>query len=130
LLPTSKWHLMSKFVYFAFRTIILFRVLCQNKIHREKFSNEIFWSLLFIVFTVAPICHFSFNQFWWIFKSVQILPIFMFHLEKLSQYQIIPKHVNILKFSFLYYKLQLFFKQHILCITFICHKGFMNIKQT
>jgi hypothetical protein len=54
----------------------------------------------------------------------------MFFLENLSQFQIIPKHVNILKFSFLYYKLQLFFKQHIHCITFICHKGFMNFKQT
>jgi hypothetical protein len=33
----------------------------------------------------------------------------MFRFEKLSQFQIIPKHVNILKFSFLYYKLQIFF---------------------
>ncbi len=34
------------------------------------------------------------------------------------------------KFYFLCYKLQLFFKQYIYCITFTCCKGFMNFKQT
>ncbi len=54
----------------------------------------------------------------------------MFDLENLSEFQIISKHVNIFKFNFLYYKLQLFFKQHIHCITFTCHKGFMNFLKT
>jgi hypothetical protein len=44
----------------------------------------------------------------WIFESVQILPNFVFCLEKLLQSQIIPKHVNIFNFNFLYYKLQLY----------------------
>jgi hypothetical protein len=34
------------------------------------------------------------------------------------------------KFYFLCYKLQLFFKQYIHCITFTYCKGFMNFKQT
>ncbi len=64
------------------------------------------------------------------FKSVQTLPYFVFCFEKLSQFQIIPKHANIFKFSFLYYKLQRFFEQHIHCITFTSHKIFMGFKQT
>jgi hypothetical protein len=51
-------------------------------------------------------------------------------LENLSQFQIIPKHANIFKFSFLYYKLQLFFEQHIHCVTFTCRKILMEFKQT
>ncbi len=46
-----------------------------------------------------------------IFKSVQISPNFVFCLKTLSQLQIIPKHANIFKFNFLYYKPQLFFKK-------------------
>jgi hypothetical protein len=48
------------------------------------------------------------------FKSVQILLHFVFCFENLLQFQNIPKHVNIFKFSFLHSKLQLFFKQHII----------------
>jgi hypothetical protein len=43
-----------------------------------------------------------------IFESVHIMPNFVFCLEKLSQFQITPKHVNIFNFRFLYYKLQLY----------------------
>jgi len=44
---------------------------------------------------------------------VQILLNFVFCLERLSEFQSISKHANIFKFSFLHFKLQLFFKQHI-----------------
>jgi len=54
----------------------------------------------------------------------------VFRLEKLSQLQIMQKHVNIFSFSFKYYKLQLFFKQHIHRITFACRKIFMNFFKT
>jgi hypothetical protein len=62
----SKWHLTSQHVYFAFRTIVLFAVLLPKKtcFHKEEFSNEIFWNILFILFVVAPICYmFFYNQF-------------------------------------------------------------------
>jgi hypothetical protein len=54
----SKRHIMSQCVYFAFRIIIPFRII-------SKCSNEMFWTFLYIVFTVAPICHmFFYNQIW------------------------------------------------------------------
>jgi len=65
-----------------------------------------------------------------IFESAQILPNFVFCLEKNSSFQIILKHVNVFKFIFLCYKLKFFFKQHVHYITYMSkktHEIFLNI---
>jgi hypothetical protein len=86
--------------------------------------------LLYLYFPQYVIWFFKVNfELKWILKCINFAR-FCVLSWKLSQFQIILKHINIFKFSFLYYKLQLFFEQHIHCITFTCHKGFMNFKQT
>jgi len=53
----------------------------------------------------------------------------VFRLEKRSQFQIMPKHVNYFEVYSLYYKLQLCFKHHLHCIKSTYHKGFRNINK-
>jgi hypothetical protein len=91
----SKQHLTSQCVHFAFRVLYFWGSFCsKNMVHKEEFWNEIFWNFWFIVFIIVAICHAFFSNQFWInikLKIVQILPNFMFHLEKLSQFQIILK---------------------------------------
>jgi hypothetical protein len=81
----------------------------------------------FLIYSCPNMSIFFTINFKWIriFESVQFLFDFVFCFEKLSQFQIIPKHVNIFKFNFFYYNF-FFFKQHKHCITFTCLKGLMN----
>jgi len=55
-----KCHIMNQCVYFSFKTIVFFGVLFPTKtcFCKEEFSNEMFFKKLYIVFIVAPICHF------------------------------------------------------------------------
>ncbi len=90
-----------------------------------------FETFLFIVFIVTPICLFFYNKFWInknFFKFTNFVKFYVSFRKKIT-ISIIPKHVNIFKFIFLYYKLQVLFKQHIHYITFTC-KRFINLKQT
>jgi hypothetical protein len=86
----SRRHIMSKCVYFAFRTIVLFEVIFLKKhvFSKEELSNEMIWNYIYIVFIVALVCHMYFyNQIQGeirTFESAQILPDFVFCLENLS----------------------------------------------
>jgi hypothetical protein len=82
----SKQHITSQCVYFAFKDYCPFWGPFSQKtcFPQEKFSIEMFWIFLYIVFIVAPTSHmFFYNEIWrntnfWKWTD------FVFHLENLS----------------------------------------------
>jgi hypothetical protein len=67
----SKWNSTSQWLYVGLRTLSFWRLPFVKK----HFSNEIFCKFLFIIFTIAPICHmFCVNQF--------LINIYFFEMHK------------------------------------------------
>jgi len=79
--PLTKIHKIAKGFHLLIRIlkmkIFLFGVFFPIKtcFPIEEFSNEMFWKFLYIVFIVAPICHFSFAIK---FKEIWILEMHIF----------------------------------------------------
>jgi hypothetical protein len=66
---------------------------------------------------------FFYNQ---IFENAQILPDVLFCLKICHNFKSYQNMLTISNLIFLYYKLKVFYKQHIHCITFICQKKVVN----
>jgi len=107
---------------------------CQKKCFPEKeFSNEIFWKNIYCTYNCPNMSYFysqsnlNIYDFLKVHRFCQILCFVLKNWHNFKSYQ------NMLTFSiliFLYYNLQIFFKQHIHCITFTCCKRLMNILKT
>jgi hypothetical protein len=53
-----KWSLMSQCVYLGLRLLSFWCLFAKNHFfHRKVLSVEFFCNLLFVIFTIAPICH-------------------------------------------------------------------------
>jgi hypothetical protein len=116
------------------RTMVLFEVILLKKSFFIKRNFQMkYCNLFFILFLVAIVCHIFFENQTWVdinFLNAQILLDFVFHLEKWSQFQVIPYHVEMFKFYLWVINHNISLNNIYNCITFTCCKGFMNFQQT
>jgi len=138
ILLRSKWIIMSQCVYFVVQTMVLFRIFFRVLLSKKKnfvkrnFQMKYF-KLLIIVFIVALVSHiFQKNQIWINMNFFECINFTKFFVSSWKMITISNYAITYWNFKcyFLYYKLQLFFKQYIRCITFTCCKGLTNFKQT
>jgi hypothetical protein len=115
---------MSQFVYFVSKDYSRFA-------KKNFFIEKNFLIIIFTYYIFLNVSHFFVNHFWinMIFYNVRICTrFFCFILKNHHNFKSCQNMLIILRFIFLYHKLQFCFKHHLHCITFTCHIRLMNIK--